>query len=92
MIYYQTREKKKSFNRGSEKSRKPIVIQDNLISSRKRERERKRERSELLRLFVCITECPSGTRKVKRMGQDDEGAIRDWEKGAGALSFRRFSF
>lgn len=40
MICYQTREKKKCFNRGGEKSQKAIVIQDNLILSRKREREK----------------------------------------------------
>lgn len=77
---------------GKKRRRKAIVIQDYtkqlIISPRKREKEKRK----LLRLFVCITGCPPGTGKAKRMGQDDGGAIRDWEKGAGALSFRRFSF
>lgn len=55
------------------------------------EKEGEREANYCAYSFASLNVLRESGRR-ERMGQDDGGAIRDWEKGAGALSFRHFSF
>lgn len=79
------------FDRGDEKTSKSNCNTRVHKTTNTAEKEGEREANYCVYSFGSLNVLREPGRR-ERMGQDDGGAIRDWEKGAGALSFRRFSF